>query len=77
MNRHFETGLLMECEFEVDGIRCSEQAVQMACGKGGWINNGHPNPGIYCKVHAELVADEGCPEYTDTCPNCGCMFGVN
>jgi len=30
-----------------------------------------------CYYHAEIVQDQGSPEYVDTCMNCGCTQGVN
>ena len=74
-----------QCYFE----GCDQPAVEMACGRahGRYVNPsgpylmkqhpGHPTPAWYCSVHAELVADEDCPEYKEMCPNCGCRFGVN
>jgi hypothetical protein len=32
---------------------------------------------FYCDTHAEVAAEQECPEYTVHCPNCGCRFGVN
>lgn len=31
----------------------------------------------YCEAHADAVVAEGAPEYACTCPNCGCLFGMN
>lgn len=36
-----------------------------------------PELGVFCETHANVVSDEGVPEYTVSCPNCDCMFGVN
>ncbi len=33
--------------------------------------------GPYCQFHGDREADEGGPEYTASCPACGCRFGVN
>lgn len=54
---------------------CKEKATHIACGRK--VKNGHPKANVYCKVHAELISEEGCPEYTVSCPNCRCMFGDN
>tara|TARA_R100001244_G_scaffold92437_1_gene69805 strand:+ start:92 stop:286 length:195 start_codon:yes stop_codon:yes gene_type:complete len=32
---------------------------------------------ICCEGHADVVEDEGHPEYNDQCKNCGCRQGVN
>lgn len=59
---------------------CRKMATTIACGRSEWWSDeptGHPDPGVYCDSHAEMVADERSPEYTDICPNCGCMHGVN
>jgi len=32
---------------------------------------------IYCDYHADLILDQGCPEYTQCCPNCGCYIPIN
>ena len=78
----------VQCAFE----GCDQPATEIACGRahGRYVNPGeghgpylmkqhpgHPTPAWYCSVHAELVADEDCPEYKEMCPNCGCRFGVN
>lgn len=57
---------------------CEQTATHIACGRKRYDDDGgHPEPACYCKTHADVVADEGNPEYCDTCPNCDCMFGVN
>jgi len=64
------------CAFE----DCNNEATVLACGRDySDVRKGtyHPKPNYYCAKHAELVADEGSPEYHDVCPNCGCTFGVN
>lgn len=65
----------MGCEF--DG--CSEPSTTFARGRArrDFDHPGHPRVGKYCDAHAEIVADEGHPEYVVYCPNCGCHFGVN
>ena len=63
-----------QCQWE----GCYETATHIACGR--WTctgNGGHQIPGCYCKAHAQAVADEAYPEYTEECPNCGCKFGVH
>ena len=30
-----------------------------------------------CYDHAQIVVDEGSPEYIEDCPNCGCLIPVN
>lgn len=57
------------CSYEVGGVRCGEPFFSLASGKDKKVAG-------YCKQHAELVADDSCPEYIVTCPNCGCQFGV-
>jgi len=62
-----------ECQYK----GCRKKAVVMA---GGRDRSGKIHPtGVahYCEPHAEEVADEGHPEYTVSCPNCECLFGVN
>lgn len=56
------------CEWD----RCLEQAQFVVSGRTRY-------PGIryYCAAHADLVIDDDNPEYTVTCPNCECRFGVN
>jgi hypothetical protein len=68
-------GSTIECHFE----GCTKPSEVLACGRElfGPGNAGHPIPARYCKEHADIVTDERSPEYTDTCPNCGCIFGVN
>lgn len=55
---------------------CEERATEIATGRRYMGRDGFPL-GYYCRVHAEAVQDQGSPEYTESCPNCGCMFGVN
>jgi hypothetical protein len=63
------------CAFE----DCEAKATEIACGRKGWEKepSGHPEPATYCHSHGDIVAEEQHPEYIDTCPNCGCRFGVN
>lgn len=62
------------CEYE----NCDHPATVIACGRNAYSDRlGHPEPGVYCDLHAAKVTDERCPEYVDSCPNCGCGFGVN
>lgn len=62
------------CQYE----GCGEPATEIAEGRR---YKGKPlvahKLGLYCEAHANLVSDEGTPEYVVGCPNCGCMFGVN
>lgn len=60
------------CEYE----GCSKKAEYLAKGRDD-RGGGHPKIGSYCELHAHMVEDEGRPEYTVSCPNCGCGFGVN
>ena len=64
-----------KCSFE----DCESDATQIASGRADDENpeRGHPTPAVYCDTHGDMVADEQFPEYHDTCPNCGCRFGVN
>lgn len=52
---------------------CPLIAVTLAVGR----EHGHKEPQWYCAAHAQIVADERNPEYIESCPNCGCRFGVN
>ena len=61
------------CEHE----DCDRPATAIACGRRYGNLPGHPEPGVYCELHANEVVGEGSPEYVDDCPNCGCGFGVN
>lgn len=62
------------CKYE----DCDQPATVVACGRKRYSDEkGHPTPACYCRTHASVVNDEGNPEYVDTCPNCGCEFGVN
>jgi len=54
------------CQYE----GCSKEAEEIACGRERGL-------GCFCEDHARIVTDEGNPEYTVGCPNCGCQFGVN
>ncbi len=68
------TEIAATCAFE----GCQEKATHIACGRTGCgLGPYHPDPACYCKPHANLVMDEGDPEYHDVCPNCGCCFGIN
>ena len=58
----------IKCSYE----GCYEPAEFIACGR-----TKHRMPAYFCNEHAEDVTDEDNPEYHDTCPNCGCRFGVN
>jgi hypothetical protein len=58
----------MICAYE----NCIEPATTLAYGR-----TEHPNPTGYCDEHAAIVTDEDSPEYTVTCRNCHCRFGVN
>lgn len=63
-----------QCQFD----ECEQPATEIACGRDGCGDRkGHPEPGVYCKAHADVIANENNPEYWDQCPNCGCRFGVN
>ena len=65
-----------QCEYE----GCTAPAETLASGRSYW-DSGTGTPGhgvgVYCVNHAGLVVDEGHPEYDHTCPNCGCVSGVN
>lgn len=57
---------------------CTRIGEFLACGReSASVPSPHLTPDYYCEVHAEVVSDEGFPEYTTHCPNCGCRFGVN
>lgn len=57
---------------------CDDPATHIACGRKLYRDDGgHPDPACYCETHANMVADEGYPEYETTCPNCQCVYGVN
>jgi hypothetical protein len=65
-----------KCEYE----GCEELAKYIAAGREARYYNeggGHPGVGLYCAFHSGVVMEEGMPEYTVGCPNCGCGFGVN
>lgn len=64
-----------KCQFE----GCEQPAEYIACGRKSWTDpeKGHPTPNVYCRVHADVIEEEGHPEYTNKCPNCGCRHGVN
>lgn len=32
---------------------------------------------LCCDTHSDEILDEDCPEYHQTCPNCGCEIPVN
>lgn len=61
-----------KCQYE----GCEAAATDIACGRSFGRRKGH-GLGCYCFAHACMVAEEESPEYTNTCPNCGCMSGVN
>lgn len=66
----------MKCQYE----DCELEATEIAAGRDRSYyskEKGHEGVGHYCSTHAQIVADEGNPEYLETCPNCGCRFGVN
>jgi len=65
-----KTRLSERCEWE----DCKKKATTFASGHEDRYEG---RAGSYCDEHAEWIADEGGPEYTASCPNCGCMFGVN
>jgi hypothetical protein len=52
---------------------CTAAATTTACGRDEYPRE--PTP--YCEPHARIVGDDGAPEYTEACPNCGCRYGVN
>ncbi len=56
---------------------CEAEATTLAKGRDYYGNGGHSEVAWYCDTHANMVADEGNPEYLECCPNCGCRFGVN
>lgn len=61
-----------DCEADAEVIACGREHVHYSRD-----DKGHPEPRVYCLTHGRVVCDEGSPEYTDSCPNCGCLFGVN
>lgn len=57
---------------------CKKKGIILACGReSASVANPHIIPDYYCEEHADLVSDEGYPEYRVLCPNCKCRFGVN
>lgn len=50
---------------------CDNKATHIAYGRE------EKEPKLYCDVHADVVCDQQSPEYVTSCPNCGCLFGVN
>jgi hypothetical protein len=60
------------CEYE----GCDRDATAIASGRERYDGKGHWAPGKFCDTHARLVEDEGRPECSAECPNCGCRFGV-
>lgn len=61
------------CQYE----GCTAPATCVAVGRDNTRRKkGHPKIAFYCEIHRECIADEGSPEYTASCPNCGCMFGI-
>lgn len=71
------TPVIVEIEGPCRYDGCNEPATQIAVGRANRGHPGHPVMAVYCDTHAEVVADEGSPEYREHCPNCGCQFGVN
>ena len=64
------------CQYE----GCEKPAEFIASGRRAYESaprEGHHDVGFYCGEHAMVVEREGDPEYTDECPNCGCLFGCN
>lgn len=63
------------CAFE----GCDKEATTFACGRTYHDESVvyHPTPAWYCDGHANVVANEGWPEYFNNCPACGCLHGVN
>jgi len=63
------------CAFE----GCTKDASVFACGRDLGFEHitTHPNPAHYCDEHADIVTDEGDPEYLAHCPACQCQFGNN
>ena len=59
---------MTKCYFE----DCKREATTFAKGRVGEYRGVHK----YCEPHAEQVADMDMPEYTTSCPHCGCLFGV-
>lgn len=66
------TNIAGKCSYE----GCRRKATHIACGYGTTYEGRHPTAALYCLTHAELVEDEGEPEYHETCPNCECKFGI-
>ena len=62
----------MECQYK----GCRRKATALAASR--YDTKQHP-AGVahYCEQHADDVVEEGHPEYTVSCPNCECLFGVN
>lgn len=57
---------------------CEQDATTIAAGRESWRGSEPELPvGVYCDVHAEVAAEQGSPEYTHTCVNCGCRQGIN
>ncbi len=56
-------------------LDCLAPADDVACGHPD-LPGGH-GCGVYCRTHTDVVSDEGNPEYTQVCPNCGCWTPVN
>jgi hypothetical protein len=54
---------------EVDGCGGMTTSIVYSRSRGSVI--------LCCDAHAYEVADEGHPEYHQTCPNCGCEIPVN
>jgi hypothetical protein len=56
---------------------CDRPAEFIVSGRSQYAEEPHPETGCFCAIHAAVVEDEGNPEYTNVCPNCGCRHGVN
>lgn len=56
-----------QCQYE----DCTASATEIAANRE-WKGDTK----VYCSKHAQIVVDDGCPEYKVSCPNCGCSFGV-
>jgi hypothetical protein len=53
---------------------CDNLATDIAQGRG---ERAALPLGFYCDAHAEIASEQQSPEYVESCPNCGCRFGVN
>jgi hypothetical protein len=63
----------MKCQWK----GCRKQATVPAKGRDRSEDIHPAGVAEYCDDHAEVVAEEGSPEYRVSCPNCSCVFGVN